>query len=375
MKIQKTLLIIGLCLVMVFAMAACSSSPAGESSEAAEESVAESASADSGASESTVAEGSVDPSTLTVAVSLGWLENEAGMRQKQGYEETFNELGITDYSFVDANYDAVVQSEQIEAIIQSNPDLLFITPSDPQGITEATQHAIDAGIPVFCSDGTVEGVDGIISQVIIDNYSGGYSTMEYLAEQLDYKGKIGMIVLDANASWNQRGVAAYDVLEKYPDMEVVQTWSWDSTGVVTPRMAVDNFLTACPNVGDLDAIWCAWDGGCFEGIQACQAAGRTEIIFAGFDGGEEACNMIMNDPQFVICNAPCIYSQARQVVLNAIDYLNGEDVEQTTYATNVSLTEDTLTAVTLEGDEEIYDYDKPGMIEKWNLTVAPTIEH
>lgn len=371
MKNIKRVLFSGLCAAALLATTACGNGAAPSASNATT-----GESTTQGSASVSANPGNVDLSQITVAVSLGWLENEAGMRQKQGYEETFKELGITNYSFVDANYDPVLQSEQINSIVQSKPDILIITPSDPKGIMQATNSAKEAGIPVFCSDGTVFGAeDAIVSEVIIDNYSGGYATMSYLCEKLGGKGKVGMIVLDANDSWNQRGMAAYDVLEKYPDIEVVAKWSWDSTGVITPRMAVDNFLVANPNVGDLDAIWCAWDGGCFEGIQACQSAGRTEIIFAGFDGGEEACNMILSDPQFVVCNGPAIYSQARQVVLNAVDYLNGKEVPKTSFATNILLTQEVLSRVTLEGGEKILDYDKPGMVEKWGMTVAPTIEH
>ena len=371
---KKKLVTIILALTMTAGLSACGSpdsKPSGaDASSAASSGTEEASSSASGEA----AGGEVDPSALTVAVSLGWLENEAGMRQKQGYEETFQELGISDYSFVDANYDPVLQSQQIESIIQAKPDLLFITPSDPNGITEAVQHAVDAGIPVFCSDGTVNGVDGIISQCVIDNYSGGYATMSYLAEKMGGKGNVGMIYLDSNESWHKRDLAALDVIEKYPDIHIVAEWSWDSTGVITPRMGVDDMLAANPNAGDIDAIWAAWDGGCFEGIQACQAAGRTEIIFAGFDGGEEACNMIINDPQFVVCNAPCIYNQGRTVVLNAIDYLNGKEVEPLIYADNAVLTEEDLSPIELEDGEKIYDYDKPGMLEKWGITKAPTVE-
>lgn len=68
------------------------------------------------------------------AVSLGWMENPSGQRQKQAFEAKFKEYGITNYSIVDANYDAKKQSEQIEAFIAQKPVALFLTPSDPVGI-------------------------------------------------------------------------------------------------------------------------------------------------------------------------------------------------------------------------------------------------
>ena len=94
---KKKLVTIILALTMTAGLSACGSpdsKPSGADASSGTEAGTEAASSSASGE---AAGGEVDPSALTVAVSLGWLENEAGMRQKQGYEETFQELGISDY--------------------------------------------------------------------------------------------------------------------------------------------------------------------------------------------------------------------------------------------------------------------------------------
>ncbi|HCT90147.1 MAG TPA: hypothetical protein DF613_02005 [Lachnospiraceae bacterium] len=360
-------------------------SQAGNNSSGSAASQADSGSADapesavsSGAEASAPADADFDPSSLKVCICIGEVENEAGIKIQQAYEDMVEKYGFTDVTMVDAKYDAVVQSEQIESCIQTKPDVIFIHPADPTGISEAVSHVIDAGIPVFCNEGSVTGLeDKLTSQCRTDNYSQGYATMTYLAEAMGGKGKVGMCYLDSNANWHERDLGALAALENYPDIEVVQEWFWDSTGVFTPRMAVDDMITACPNVGDLDAVWSAWDGGALEGIQAAKAAGRTELLFAGTDGGPEACQQILDGDQFLCSGGPMLYNQVVTLVDNAMLYLQGEDIPQCVWSPNVLLTKEGRENASslLEDGEALENWDLPGYAEKWGLTISPTIEH
>ena len=79
----------------------------------------------------------IDPTFY--AVSLGWSQNTSGQRQMKGFEDKFAEYGITNYEIVTAEYDANLQSEQIRALIAKGPVAMFITPSDPAGISEVVK--------------------------------------------------------------------------------------------------------------------------------------------------------------------------------------------------------------------------------------------
>ncbi len=318
---------------------------------------------------------------LKFAVSLGWMENASGQRQKFAFEEQFAKYGVTDYTIVDANYDAKKQSEQIKAIIATNPDALFITPSDPVGIAEAVKEAADAGIAVFSSDGFVPGAD-VASTVAFDNYAGGVATMTALADALleKYPGtediEIAMIDLPSNEGWDARGHGAKWVLsqEKYSRIVVTKTWSWDSTGAVTPRNAIDSFLASDPD-NKLKAIWAAWDGAVFEGLEATGAL-RPEIMYTGSDGGEQCFEKMLAYPdQFVATVGESVYAMPTQLVGYAIDYLAGDRVPRIVMAPGFMITSEMIVEADSIRDYEVdgisvwqlvLDYDLPGYIDKIN---------
>lgn len=294
--------------------------------------------------------------TVSVAVSLGWQENESGQRFTQGYEAAFAELGWN-ATFANANYDPKLQSEQIDAFIQAEPDVMFVTCSDPVGITQAVNRAIDAGIPVFLADCYIAGVPATTS-IASNNYGMGMYTMEYIAQAIGGEGKVGMIGLPNNETWDLRELGARYVLQNYPNIEI-DYWAYDSTGAVTPRQAIENMLTANPP-GTLDAIWCSWDGAAMEGDLAAREAGRAEeVIFTGIDGGERAFEQIQSGGAFKLSMAQSIYWMSYMGVMYAQDHLSGEKVPRYVVAPVYAVDKDTLDTVP-EGLNAV-DYDLPGM--------------
>lgn len=353
---MKKFVAIILCLVMAISMAACNSAANTEA-------------------ETSKRDG------LKFAVSLGWMENASGQRQKMSFEMAFENHGVTDYSIVDANYDAKKQSEQIKAIISQKPDALFITPSDPVGIAEAVKEAADAGIKVYCSDGFVPGAS-VVSTVAFDNYAGGVFTMTKLADTLleKYPGsgdiEIAMIDLPSNEGWDARGHGAKWVLsqDKYSRIKVTKTWSWDSTGAVTPRNAVDSFLASDPDK-KLKGIWAAWDGAVFEGLEAT-AEVRPEIIFTGSDGGRQCFEKMAAYPeQFIMTVGESVFAMPEQLVGYAMDVNRGDRVPRIVMAPGFGITTEMIQDAHSIKDYKVNgiavwdlvcDYDLPGYVDMIN---------
>lgn len=318
------------------------------------------------------------------AVSLGWMENASGQRQKFAFEEAFKRNNITNYDLVDANYDAKKQSEQIEAFIAKKPDALFITPSDPIGIAEAVSKAANAGIKVFCSDGYVPGAE-IASSVMFDNYAGGKCTMQYLADRLvaqypDGDIVIGMITLPSNEGWDAREHGAKAILaqEKYSRIKVKYEWPWDSTGAVTPTDTISSWMAA-DTAKEIKAIWCAWDGAAFEGL-AVTANTRPEIVYTGSDGGEECYKKMQQYPdQFVMTLAESVYEMPTTLVGYAMTSLEGGRIPRIVMSQGYAITSDMILDVyeikdktgTVDGKtvtawELALDYDLPGYTDALN---------
>jgi ribose transport system substrate-binding protein len=322
---------------------------------------------------------------LYFAVSLGWMENASGQRQRFAFETNFKNNGVTSYDIVDANYDPKKQSEQIEAFIAKKPDALFITPSDPVGIAEATRKAAEAGIKVFCSDGYVPGAE-VVSSVMFDNYAGGMATMQYLGDYLlntypTGEIVIGMITLPSNEGWDAREHGAKYILsqEKYSRIRVGYEWPWDSTGAVTPTQTISSWMAADATKA-IKAIWCAWDGAAFEGL-VVTAQTRPEIVYTGSDGGEECYNKMQQYPnQFIMTLGESVYAMPTQLVGYAMTSLKGGRVPRIVMSPGYGITSRMILDVfsiqnetgTINGQtktawELTLDYDLPGYTDALNL--------
>ncbi len=356
----------------------------------------ETAPAESTGAETPTTEGETTEETAPVAnsddfyaVSLGWMENASGQRQKLAFEAKFAEYGITNYEIVDANYDPNLQSQQISAFIAQKPKALFLTASDPIGISAAVRDAADAGIPVFSSDALIPGAE-VASTVMFDNYAGGRETMRVLADTLIEKYPegdivIGMITLPSNDAWDMREHGADYLLssdEKYSRIKVEYEWPWDSTGAVTPTQTISSWMSA-DTENEIKAIWCAWDGAVFEGLTVTGET-RPEIIYTGSDGGEQCFNEMNTYPeQFVATLGESVWAMPNQLVDYAMTYVNGGKIPRLVMVPGYLITSEMITDikdienedVTVPGGETVsawqalLDYDLTGYTDALNVTL------
>lgn len=288
------------------------------------------------------------------AAVLGWTTYDSGRHVLNGYKDAVAKLGGT-LTMTDAGSDAKKQSDQIDAMVSSKPDALFITPTDAAAIAPAVRRAIAAGIPIFTGDSMVPGV-AVNSMVLSNNFGMGQYTATFIAERLKGKGKIAAVTLPQNESWDQRTLGMQYALSGYPDIQVVGTWAFAPTAATTPRQAVDNLLTAH---SDLDAVWCAWDGAGIEGALAVKAAHRPNVFLTGIDGGKQAFEYIKAGTPLVLSMAQSFYTMTYMDVLFAHELLAGKQVPRMVISPVYAITKDKLTGSTLPDD-----YDVPGEAAK-----------
>jgi ribose transport system substrate-binding protein len=297
-------------------------------------------------------------------VSLGWLENESGQRQKKGFEDAFKVFG-GEVTFANANYDAKKQSEQIDAFIEMKPKAIFITPSDPAGIAQACQRAVDAGIPIFVADAIISGVPAT-SSICSSDFRMGVWTMDYIAKRLNGKGNIAMISLPENEAWDLRGQGAKFALKKYPNIKLVEEHPYDSQAGLSGQEIVNGMLTKHPK-GTLDAIWCAWDGAAQEGAEAIVSVGRgDEIITTGIDGSKHAFETIKTGGPFKVSMAQSIYYMSFMSVNYAYEHLKGNPAPRFIISPVFAVDKETLDALDAKFKPE--DYDVPGNAAKFGWT-------
>lgn len=283
------------------------------------------------------------------AAALGWTTYDSGRHLQDGFKAAVAELG-GNLTMTDAGFDARVQSDQIDSLVASKPDALFITPADAVAIAPAVQRAIAAGVPVFCADSAVPGTP-VTTTSMSNNFGMGQYSCDFICKKLEGKGKIARIMLPQNESWDQRTLGMEWALRRYPDVKIVAEWAFALAGNVTPRQAVDNILTSNP---DVDAIWCAWDGAAVEGTLAARAANRNDIILTGIDGGSQAFNYIGGDTPLKLSMAQSFYEMAYSCVFYAQEHLAGRNAPRLIVTPTYGVTKEMLQAGIPD------DFDVPG---------------
>jgi ribose transport system substrate-binding protein len=293
------------------------------------------------------------------AASLGWTTYDSGRHLQDGFAAAVKELGGT-LTTTDAGFDARVQSDQIDSLVATKPEALFITPADAVAIAPAVQRAVAAGIPVFCGDSAIPGI-AVNTTAMSNNFGMGQYSCEFICKALNGKGKIARVMLPQNESWDQRTLGMEWTLKQYPDVQMVAEWAFALAGNVTPRQAVDNILTSNP---DIDAIWCAWDGAAVEGTLAASAAGRDNLIITGIDGGSQAFNYIAGNSPLKLSMAQSFYEMAYLDVFYAHELLAGRKTPRLiitpTYAVTAEMLKDSIPD----------DFDVPGRAQAMGWTRA-----
>jgi ribose transport system substrate-binding protein len=292
------------------------------------------------------------------ALSLGWSEGESGQHLLNGFKDNVAKIGGT-LTVADAAYDSKRQSDQIDAFIKAKPRALFVTASDPAAIAPAVKRAVDAGIPVFAADSLIPGVS-VTTTAMSNNYGMGVYMLDFIAAQLHNKGKIAVIDLPANETWDLRADGMYWELQQFPDIKVVGKWSYNSTGATTPRQGADGLITANP---DIDAMWCAWDGASIGGALSARAAGKDNIFTVGIDGGRQSFNAMAAQTSsgggIALSMAQTFYTMAATDVFYANEFLHGNKAPRIVITPVYAVTPDML-----KGKPIPDNYDVPGVAEK-----------
>ncbi len=138
---------------------------------------------------------------------------------------------IKEYKIVDnaTNGDATEQANIIRDFISEGVDIIIMNPNSSDSLNGVIKEAQDAGILVLSYDGTCTAEDVVTVQV--NPYNWNEKLVSYVAEQVSEGTAIDIYGLDGHPGNIQRLQARDDVLENYPDIEIVSETSggWDET--------------------------------------------------------------------------------------------------------------------------------------------------
>lgn len=228
-----------------------------------------------------------------------------------------------------ANWDANIQTQQVDQAINEHPDLIIYKPVDQETSVTHLRKMYDAGIPVIGSNvmPSNEGFQYLLSFCGPADWDQSKLMAEYMAEQAGYEG--GYCVITHNPGGSAYYARAYGVITKLaeiaPDMVCLDIQSPGTDSAENAKQVVSDWIT---KYGDeLKVIFTSETTVQATGsIEACEAAGRSDILIGGIDNSEIALNYIQEGRLTCGTNQPPMQDGALPVLL-AAKWFNGEEID------------------------------------------------
>lgn len=196
---------------------------------------------------------------------------------------------------IDTANDFAALASRIEDVVAAQTDAIVLVSADPAQVENQLQEAFDAGIPVFgCDSGYI---DGMQVNATSDNHQMGELITNYLFDDLmGGQGTVVALTHRPHPGVVKRCEAFDELLAAQKGITLITEQHVPAEQPINDAQdIVENLLTANPEKGSITAIWCGWDEPAIGAAQACQEAGRDEILIVGVDGNEQAVSLIKGD--------------------------------------------------------------------------------
>jgi ribose transport system substrate-binding protein len=236
----------------------------------------------------------------TAAIVLHYGGNDWSNAQVNGLRNALGRMGIRVIAVTDANFKPEKQVSDIETVLAKKPDVIISIPTDPVATADAYRKAVRQGVKLVFMDnvpkGFIPGKD-YVSVVSADNYGNGVASAHLMAEQLEGKGKIGIVFHEADFFVTKQRYEAFKktIAGQYPDIKVVA-----EQGIAGPDFAGDAEKVASAMLtryAGLDAIWAVWDVPAEGVLAAARANGRNDLDVTTIDLGQNvAIDMAKGGP-------------------------------------------------------------------------------
>lgn len=244
------------------------------------------------------------------------------------------EEGVKEYDpgasvvVTDASGDSQKQMDQMADLVSQGVKAIILIPIDSNAILPAIAEAEAAGVPVVCVDTPAGESEGVVSTVVSDNYGAGEIAGRALLEAMGGKGKLATITTTGSTAVNDRKQALYDLVEKeYPDVEIVQEEIVQNMTTEEALTLMENICQANPDIGGVFTTGDVFAIGICSALQSNgYAAGEVKVT--SIDGTNNAKDLI--ESGYLEATAAQLPKElGKQGVKNALDYLNGKEVEKT----------------------------------------------
>lgn len=277
---KKRLLLLLMCLVTVFGLAACGNNNEGKEPASSEEAT------------STEVTESKETENAEYAVILKTQASDFWVKMKEGVEAEAKELGIkVDVFAAQSEENTEEQLNILQNAVNKGYKAIGIAPLSPVNAVSAVADAYKKGIYVMNIDEKLD-MDqlkqqggAVIGFATTDNVAVGKKAADFIVEKLQKGDKVAIVEGKAgNVSGEDRKNGAQKAFED-AGMTVVGSLpaDWDR------QKALDVANSFIQQNADLKAIYCCNDGMALGALQAVMNANKVgEILVVGTDGDAEA---------------------------------------------------------------------------------------
>lgn len=316
---MKKLLAALLSAVMLFSLSACGGTTSGQTSGQSQAQSGTSAAAGT-------SEGSGAMAGKNVSLMTPYLSSVTTNQMVNYLQEGLEAQGAT-VTVVDTSNDFAALASRIEDVVASGTDAIVLVSADPTQLENQLEDAFDAGIPVFgCDSGFIEGMQ---VNATSDNYAMGELIVNYLFNDLmNGEGTVIALTHRPHPGVVKRCEAFDALLAEQEGISLITEQHVPAEQPINDAQdIVENLLLANPEKGSITAIWCGWDEPAIGATQACQEAGRDEIIVVGVDGNEQAVSLVQQGTNLKATVAQNFEGMAEIVVEQMTKLFSGETIE------------------------------------------------
>ncbi len=257
----------------------------------------------------------------TIGLVISTLNNPFFVTLRDGAQRAADAAGVK-LTIIDAQDDSAKMIAGIEDLITKKVNALIINPTDSDAVVPAIQKANAAGIPVFTVD---RGANGgtVVSHIASDNVAGGRMAAEFLCNALGGKGKVVELQgIAGTSAARDRGQGFNDYMaSSCQGVEIVAQQTADFNRDRGLRV-FENILQAQP---EINGVFAHNDEMILGAIQAADAAGRSGIIFVGFDAIDDATKAVQEGKlAATVAQQPDLMGQI--AVETVVKHLKGDQV-------------------------------------------------
>jgi len=184
---------------------------------------------------------------------------------------------IVNSYITNANEKPEKQIADIEDLLTKGVDILVIYPTVGEAIIPAIEEAYEAGVKVIVFGGEIntDHFETLVTQPLVEF---GKKQAEWLAKELNYKGKIIMFSgVAGNTTAEDRLKGARTVFAKYPEIKILdhQYTEWS---IPKAKTIMETMIQAYPQI---DGIWADSGLMSWPALQALKEAGRPMVPSTG----------------------------------------------------------------------------------------------